>query len=182
MHVELRRHSVDMVRGMLEPPFPGLTGVRLVDFRAERLDELVAMWRASFEAGVGIVDPHPISQQREYFLNEVVPRNTVRLALLDDELVGFVAASPVSVTQLFVRIGRQRCGIGTKLLDWAKAQSAGSLWLYTFARNGVARAFYVRNGFVAIANGFEPSWQLDDVKYQWSAAGSGSLPTPPSLR
>ena len=46
-------------------------------------------------------------------------------------------------------------------------RSSGSLWLYTFARNYGARAFYERNGFVAIAFGFEPKWQLRDVKYQW---------------
>jgi hypothetical protein len=54
------------------------------------------------------------------------------------------------------------------LLSWAKSQSAGSLWLYTFARNEAARSFYERSGFVAIEHGFEPQWQLEDVKYSWT--------------
>jgi GNAT superfamily N-acetyltransferase len=141
----------------------------LAPFDAGRLDELVRFWRASFEAAVGIVDPHPLSQQRDYFLSEVLPRNDVRLALLDDELVGFVAASPESVAQLYVRLGFQRRGIGARMLGWAKERSSGSLWLYTFARNAAARSFYERNGFVAIAHGFEPNWRLEDVKYHWSA-------------
>ena len=134
-----------------------------------RLDELVAMWRESFEAGVGIVDPHPLAEQRAYFLAEVLPRNDVRLAMLDGRLVGFVAASRESVTQLHVRVGFHRQRIGTQMLAWAKEQSSGSLWLYTFARNRVARAFYEHNGFVATAFGFEPLWQLDDVRYEWTA-------------
>ena len=139
----------------------------IVDFDARRIDELLPMWRASFEAGVGIVDQHPLSQQRDYFLTEVLPHNDVRFAIVGNQLVGFVAATAESIAQLYVRVGWQRRGIGTQLLAWAKAHSTGSLWLYTFARNLRARAFYERNGFVAIAYGFEPMWQLEDVKYQW---------------
>jgi ribosomal protein S18 acetylase RimI-like enzyme len=141
----------------------------MAEFRDERLDQLVSLWRASFEAGVGVTDPHPLAEQRQYFLAEVLPRNTVRLAILDEQLVGFVAASRESVAQLYVRIGFQRRGIGTMLLDWVKAQSVGSLWLYTFARNLGACSFYERSGFTAVARGFEPLWQLEDLKYNWSA-------------
>jgi GNAT superfamily N-acetyltransferase len=128
------------------------------------------MWRASFEAGVGIVDPHPLADQRHYFLTEVLPHNRVRLAIAGGELVGFVAASAASIAQLYVRVGFWRQGIGVRLLNWAKEQSSGSLGLYTFARNAGARAFYERNGFVAVAYGFEPQWRLDDVRYQWIRA------------
>ena len=108
-----------------------------------------------------------MDQHRRYFLTEVLPRNTVRLALLDAQLVGFVAATRESVAQLHVRVGRWRRGIGTRLLDWAKEESSGSLWLYTFAQNTHARAFYEHHGFRAVAFGFEPQWQLDDVRYEW---------------
>lgn len=147
--------------------------VELVGFELHRLDELVPMWRASFEAAVGVTDPHPLAEQRQYFLETVLPHHEVRLALdpADGRLLGFVAASRESVAQLFVRIGEQRRGIGRAMLDWAKAQSAGCLWLYTFARNTGARAFYQREGFVVVAHGFEPHWRLDDVKYHWQADG-----------
>jgi GNAT superfamily N-acetyltransferase len=140
----------------------------LVEFDAHRLDELIHMWRASFEAGVGVIDPHPLSEQRQYFLTEVLPRNVVCLAIHADALVGFIAASAESVAQLYVRVGCQRRGVGAQLLTWAKERSTGKLWLYTYARNLGARAFYERNGFVAIAHGFEPMLQLEDIKYQWT--------------
>jgi GNAT superfamily N-acetyltransferase len=133
----------------------------------ELLDELVAMWRQSFEDGVGITDPHPLAQQRNYFLSQVLPKHTVKLALQDGQLVGFAAACSDSVAQLHVRVGHFRQGIGSQLLAWAKGQSGGSLWLYTFARNRRARQFYEHHGFRAVAFGFEPTWQLDDVRYKW---------------
>ena len=139
----------------------------LVEFEPARLDDLIVMWRQGLKVAVGVDDPHPVDGHRRYFLTEVLPRNTVRLAVLDDVLVGFVAATPESVAQLHVRVGYWRRGIGTRLLDWAKAQSSGSLWLYAFARNTGARAFYERHGFRATAVGFEPEWRLDDVRYEW---------------
>jgi GNAT superfamily N-acetyltransferase len=147
-----------------------LEQVRLVPFRAEFEDELVPMWRASFEEAVGIIDPHPLEEQGAYLRREVLPRNSVRVALLQGRIVGFAAASVTSVAQLHVRKGYQRRGIGTLLLDWAKSQSDGSLWLYTFARNARACAFYERSAFKIVARGFEPTWQLEDVKYEWMSS------------
>ena len=139
----------------------------LVEFDAARLDELIAMWRASFEAGVGVKDPYPIEMQTAYFFAQVLPSNVVRMALLEGQLVGFVAASRERLAQLYVRIGYQRRGIGRQMLEWAKAQSGGSLSLFTFARNQGARRFYEREGFSIVARGFEPTWHLEDLTYEW---------------
>ena len=146
--------------------------VVLDDFRSEDAEELVRMWRESFEAGVGVTDPHPLEEQMRYLFTEVVPNNAVRVARLEGRIVGFVAASPRSIAQLYVRRGFQRRGIGSRLLAWAKAESGGALWLYTFAQNTGARAFYERHGFTIAARGHEPSWKLDDLRYEWSALNS----------
>ena len=98
-----------------------------------------------------------------------MPDNEVRIALLASEIIGFVAATRESVSQLYVRRDFQRAGLGTRLLDWAKAQSSGQVRLYTFARNERACAFYERRGFTAAERGFEASWQLADVRYEWKA-------------
>jgi ribosomal protein S18 acetylase RimI-like enzyme len=142
----------------------------LVEYAPQYLEALVRMWRESFEFGVGITDPHPIAEQVAYFETEILPKNTVRLALSAGQLVGFIAASHESVAQLHVRVGFHRLGIGTQLLNRAKGQSSGGLWLYTFARNTVAQAFYEHHGFRIVARGFEPTWQLEDIKYQWAAS------------
>ena len=146
----------------------------LVDYDTSYLDPLLRLWREAFEFGVGVTDPHSLTEQRDYFISEVLPANRVTLALLPSRLVGFIAASPESVAQLHVQVGLHRQGIGSGLLDLAKARSGGSLWLFAFARNLRACRFYEKHGFVVVARGFEPTWQLEDVKYHWSAEAGGA--------
>ena len=61
-----------------------------------------------------------------------------------------------------------RVGQKMKLLQWAKNRSDGTLWLFTFDANKGAQAFYEHHGFHIVARGFEPTWKLDDIRYQWS--------------
>jgi GNAT superfamily N-acetyltransferase len=132
---------------------------------------LVRMWRASFEHGVGIVDPNPIDDQVAYFRDTVQASCRVHVARQGGEMVGFVACNAEMVSQLHVQVARLGQGIGTLLLERAKADSGGRLWLYTFARNRRARRFYESRGFVAVAFGFEPTWRLEDVRYEWVRRG-----------
>lgn len=94
--------------------------IEIAEYQSSLLGELVPMWRASFEPGVGVIDPHPIAEQEEFFLTQVLPCNAVRVALSEGQLVGFVAASTESVAQLYVRKGFQRRGIGSELLQLDK--------------------------------------------------------------
>ena len=147
--------------------------LQLVEYDASFLERLLRLWREAFEFGVGVTDPHPLSEQREYFLTQVLPQHRVTLAVRESQLVGFVAASEESVAQLHVQVGLHRQGIGSALLALSKARSTGSLWLYAFTQNVRACRFYEKHGFVAVERGFEPNWQLEDVKYSWSAERVG---------
>jgi len=145
------------------------------DMRFEPFDPadaltLVRMWRASFEFGVGIKDPHPIEEQVAFLFEQLVPDNRLVVATAGETIVGFCASNPQSVAALSVRVENIGQGIGTKLLRRSQAESSGRLWLYTFAQNRRARRFYEHHGFVAAAYGFENMWQLEDIRYEWSRA------------
>lgn len=142
--------------------------VQVAEFDPAVTDELVRLWRASFEFGVGITDPHPIDEQVHHFRTQVVPHNRVRLAWAGSELVAFMASTPRTVTLLHVAVAHVRRGIGSTLLRLAQQESSGTLSLFTFARNERACRFYERHGFTVAARGFEPFWQLDDVQYVWA--------------
>ena len=141
--------------------------LRIEDFQPHDTDALVRMWRASFEHGVGVIDPHPLEEQIDYLRSKVLPANRGRVAKDAGSIVGFLASNPQSVAQLYVRVQNIGQGIGSQLLRLAQSESSGSLWLYTFVRNARACRFYEHHGFAAVAHGFEPMWRLDDVKYQW---------------
>ena len=143
--------------------------IDLVPFESRHADEVVAMWRRSFEDALGILDPHPVAEQRAYLLDVVVPANRIVLALDRQRVVAFVAASDERLDLLYVDPDCQRRGIGSRLLRWAKEQSTGRLSLFTFERNSRARRFYESRGFRVVGHGFEEYWQLPDVTYEWSA-------------
>ena len=157
-----------------------LRPLRVVPYDPRHADDVVRMWRASFERALGLSDPHPIAEQRAYLESQVLPGNRV-LVVLEDEgdggaarVVAFVAASDARIAQLYVAVDRQRRGIGEALLGWAKARSPGVLRLHTFERNAAARAFYERHGFRVVGRGFEAEWRLPDLEYEWVRDASGA--------
>ena len=125
------------------------------------------MWRASFEAAVGVLEPHTVEQQRAYLLGTIVPSNRVVVALAGGRVVGFIAASYERIDQLYVHLDYQGLGIGSRLLQWAKDNSRGRLSLFTFERNDRAQKFYEARGFQIVGRGFEEAWQLPDISYEW---------------
>lgn len=144
-----------------------MASIRIADFEPQLADELVRLWRASFEHGVGIRDHHPLAEQMAYFVEQVVPNNAVRVALDEHGLAGFIASTPESVAHLYVRVASIGQGIGGRLLRLAMAESCGSLRLYTFARNLRARGFYEHHGFVETGRESENMWKLEAIRFRW---------------
>lgn len=145
-----------------------MSALHIEDFEPADLVPVVQMWRESFEYGVGILDPHPIEEQIDHFDRHVRTKNRVRVVKDANFILGFMASTPESVAQLHVRVGYHRRGIGRQLLNLAKEESHGTLWLFTFAQNTNACAFYESQAFLVVQRGVEPTWQLEDLKYVWT--------------
>ena len=141
--------------------------LQVIPYRPEFREGVVHLWRASFEHGVGAPVPHPVDDHLRFFDGHMLTETTVHLAPRDGELAGLVAFTPESVVQLYVHVDHLGQGIGTRLLEMAKAHSDGRLWLYTFVTDTRAQRFYEHHGFEVVERGFEPVMQLGDLRYEW---------------
>ena len=134
--------------------------------------ELVQMWRDSFEQAVGIRDPHPFEEQLRFLDHELIRSHSIVIVLEKDagKIVGFLAATTDMISNLYVHVDYQHKGIGSQLVNIAKQNSNGRLRLFTFECNKNAQRFYEYHGFKIVARGFEKTWQLADIEYEWCAA------------
>ena len=161
--------------GHSAPSFPMQPPVDITPYRPEFRDRLVDLWRASFAHGVGLPVPHSVDDHRRFFEEHMLTETQVMLALRGDELLGFGAFTPDAVVQLYIDVHHLGQGIGTRLLELAKANSRGRLWLYAFVTNTTARRFYEHHGFEVVERGFEPVMQLGDLRYEWKRSRSPTM-------
>jgi ribosomal protein S18 acetylase RimI-like enzyme len=144
-------------------------GIIIVDYSPRFGRELVKMWRESFERAVGVTDPHTLEEQLQYLDQHLVPENRVDVVLEEStsKVIGFMASTIDTISQLYLHVDHQNRGIGSMLLDIAKRQSSGRLRLFTFKVNTKAQRFYERHGFRILRFGFEKEWGLGDIEYEW---------------
>ena len=128
---------------------------RKVAIRACRPDDQPALYgvaRRSFGDRGGWSDERTVS---------VLASETVFVAELDDQPVGYVAVDPagdvVRIDQLLVSPEHAAEGVGHQLVEWAEgyaiARRARALQIVVEDDNLRALDFYRRAGFVAVADG-----------------------------
>ncbi len=130
----------------------------------------VTLWRAVSEATYTFFPPelaHTEAEDRAFFTANIAP-NELWLATDGETLLGYMALEDDLIDRLYVAVERQRVGVGTLLLDHAKALRRDGLRLFTHQANTGARCFYEKHGFTAVRFGLSPSPEnLPDVEYHW---------------
>jgi len=140
--------------------------------RADEVEAVVRLWRRSRDASQPWLEArmgHTAEDDLRFFKGTIALENDVWIAA-GEEAAGFLALAGGNIGWLYVDPPAQGRGIGTALLDKAKALSPGGLTLYTHQRNERARAFYERRGFRALEFGVSPPPESEpDVLYRWEA-------------
>jgi ribosomal protein S18 acetylase RimI-like enzyme len=105
----------------------------------------------------------------------LIPISQVTVVEQDDKIIGMMVLSTDRETgwidQLYLHPDVVSCGIGTQLIERAKAELGSPIRLYTFQENQGATRFYERHGFKAIqyGDGSENEEECPDILYEWYA-------------
>ena len=148
-----------------------------MELRPARVDEKAALARLfqRSRAGWTFVPPvpdHALSQIADGIFEG---HEEVWLAEEDDRLLGFLAIRRSRtegwevLEKLYVDPEAQNRGVGTALLDQAKALRPDGLVLWVFQRNEGARRFYEGHGFqlVKLTDGAANMEREPDALYAW---------------
>ncbi len=141
-----------------DEPLAPLIGYRPV--AAGDMACLVTVWLNGWlSTGIALAEQPTFLILRARIEREIVTgRWQITVAVVDGELVGFVAISPAAgvVEQLFVAPEHHRQGIGLALLMLARADMPNGSSLWTHADNFGAAAFYTKAGMILVGPGIHP--------------------------
>jgi ribosomal protein S18 acetylase RimI-like enzyme len=141
------------------------------EYQPADFDAVTVLWRIASEKNLPEFQRtkgHFFYEDRDFFRNHVLTKNTVWVAEMDGRPVAFMAMNGDFIDHLYVDPEYQNRGIGKALLDHARQLSPEHVWLYTLQINVNARAFYEKNGFVPEKLGTSPPPEDEpDVEYHW---------------
>lgn len=140
-------------------------------------DLWLGAWYATFDFPPG----HPDDECRLWLAETLLPSTESWVATdPDDTAVALLALSETMVEQLYVAPAWIGQGIGSRLIDLAKARRPGGLDLFCFQVNARARRFYEGHGFRAVAFG-DGSGNVEgqpDIRYAWRPTGDATPDLP----
>ena len=141
-------------------------------YRPSDFDAVTILWRVAREQSLPDLQRakgHFFFQDQAYFRDHVLQQDQVWLTVDDaDRATGLMAIRQDFIDLLYVRPDVWGQGLGSRLLEHARALSPRHLWLYTLQINHQARAFYEKRGFVAERFGVSPPPESEpDVEYHW---------------
>jgi GNAT superfamily N-acetyltransferase len=139
--------------------------------RPGTLDDAPAVAEVHLASRRAAAMPPSVHEDHELlpFLTERMATDEVWVAEVDGEVVGYLRMTPTWLDDLYVTPAHAGQGIGSALLDLAKARRPDGFSLWVFEMNAPARAFYTRHGLVERehTDGRDNEEQAPDLRMSW---------------
>jgi GNAT superfamily N-acetyltransferase len=134
------------------------------------VDTIAALFERSRTTLTFLPVLHTLEEHRAFFLRLVVEQETW-VAEPDGVVAAFLVLGERTIDHLYVDPERTGAGLGTALLDHAKARRADGFTLWTFQANHGARRFYERHGLepVLFTGGEDNEERCPDMLYRWQS-------------
>jgi len=140
-------------------------------FESSQLEAVVRLWNTTKRDTYDFIpqeQDRTVDEDRAFFSEAIAPRCALWVATDGSAIVGFLGLRESYVDRLYVHPDAQRAGVGEALLRHAIALSPAGIELHTHVKNTKARAFYEKQGMVAVKFGVSPPPESEpDVEYHW---------------
>ncbi len=141
--------------------------------RIEEAEAVAEVWLASRHAAAPQIPPpaHTDDEVRTWFSMSVF-RSGHEVWVIDEQgrISGLLVLGGSSIEQLYVHPQRQGQGLGSRLVELAKAKRS-FLQLWTFQSNHRAHRFYQRHGFIPTQTSDGANEEgAPDVRFEWHAS------------
>lgn len=147
--------------------------VQLRPAAPEDVAELAALYVATRRAAQPAIPPipHPVESVPGWIAREIETKQ-VWVAEGPAGITGFMTMTRTWLDSLYVGPHEQGRGIGTALLELAKAQCPDGFGLWVFASNQPARGFYRRHGLLELehTDGEDNEENAPDLRMVWPGA------------
>ena len=111
---------------------------------------------------------HAEDGAKEHFAETIRQSADVWVVEADDAIAGVMVLNGNWVDQLYIDPDWTGQGLGSSLIDKAKAEHPEILELWTFESNVGAQRFYERHGFIAVGRtAGENEEGAPDIHYRW---------------
>lgn len=136
------------------------------------VDAIAELYERSFGTLSFLPTLHTLEEHRAWF-GQIVAEREVWVWEDESIILGFIALGEATVDYLYVAPEMTGRGLGSALLDHAKARRPNGFSLWTFQQNKGARRFYERHGLrvVRLTDGEHNEERTPDALYAWRSGG-----------
>lgn len=127
---------------------------------------VVDLWYNVSIVAHSFISPEHWEKNKEEMATKYLPDSECYLAIIDSEIVGFVAMVEDYLAAIFVKANMQGQGIGNGLLSYIKNKRE-SIHLKVYKKNSKGIQFYVNQGFIIVSELKESSTGELECLMEW---------------